>query len=228
MTFSRASRKVIAIGRNYVEHVKELHNAVPATPFFFLKPPSSIIPPKSTLRIPQGVHAHHEVELALIIGHRATDIPNDMDAAMSVIAGYAVAIDVTARNVQDDAKKKGLPWTIAKGFDTFLPMSSFIPKSSIPDPHNAVLKLTVNHESRQNDSTNLMIFKIPKLLSYISGIMSLEPDDVVLTGTPKGVGRIVHGDVMRASIHVDGDNIKQGNIEIMVQDRVGGYHYVSK
>lgn len=132
---------------------------------------------------------------------------------------------MTARNVQDEAKKKGLPWSIAKGFDTFLPISEEIAKSKIPDPHNAFLRLSVNNQQRQADSSSLMLYRIPRLLAEISRVMTLEEGDVVLTGTPKGVGEVKSGDVMKASIEVDGKKIEEGNIEVEVKDREGRYQY---
>lgn len=135
-----------------------------------------------------------------------------------------MGIDMTARNLQDEAKKNRLPWSIAKGFDTFLPISDFIPKAAIPDPHAAELYLTVNGEVRQRDSTELMLFRIPRQLSDISKIMALERGDVVLTGTPKGVGPVGPGDVMRAGIRVDGKELPQ-RIEVEVQERGGLYEY---
>lgn len=134
---------------------------------------------------------------------------------------------MTARNVQDEAKHKGLPWAIAKGFDTFLPISHFIPKEKIPDPHDVNLFLSVNEEPppAQNDSTNLMIFKIPRLLASITSVMSLEPGDIVLSGTPKGVGRVRPGDVMRAGIKVAGKEIEEGKIEVKVEDSQGTYEF---
>jgi acylpyruvate hydrolase len=139
--------------------------------------------------------------------------------------GYAIGIDMTARNVQNEAKKKGLPWDIAKGFDTFLPISQIIQKSQIPDPHNAELYLTVNNEDRQRDSTELMLFRIPRLLSDISKVMTLEEGDIVLTGTPKGVGPVVPGDVMRAGIKVDGKELEEGKIEVAVEESTRPYSY---
>lgn len=132
---------------------------------------------------------------------------------------------MTARNVQDEAKKKGLPWSIAKGFDTFLPVSKFIPKSRVPDPHNVDLYLSVNGEVRQEDNTELMLFRIPRQLSDISSVMTLEKGDVVLTGTPKGVGQVKTGDVMRAGIRVDGQEVEEGRIEVEVEDREGRYEF---
>jgi 2-keto-4-pentenoate hydratase/2-oxohepta-3-ene-1,7-dioic acid hydratase in catechol pathway len=141
------------------------------------------------------------------------------------VAGYLVAIDMTGRNVQDEAKKKGLPWSIAKGFDTFLPISEEIPKSRIPDPHNAFLRLSVGSQLRQADSTGLMLYRIPRQLAEISRVMTLEKGDLVLTGTPKGVGEVKAGDVMKASIEVDGKEIEEGRIEVEVKDREGRYEY---
>ena len=130
---------------------------------------------------------------------------------------------MTGRNVQDEAKKKGLPWSIAKGFDTFCPISNPINKRLIPDPHNAELYLTVNGEARQSDKTNLMLFRIPRQLSDISKVMTLEKGDLVLTGTPKGVGPVQVGDVMRAGIKVRGKEIE--TIEVEVRERDGPYEF---
>ena len=132
---------------------------------------------------------------------------------------------MTGRNVQNEAKKKGLPWSIAKGYDTFLPLSNVIDKSKIPDPHNIELYLSVNGQMRQNDSTNLMLFQIPRLLGDVSKVMTLEPGDIVLTGTPKGVGPVVPGDVMRAGIKVDGKEIEEAKIEVNVEESTSSYEY---
>ncbi|KIW04130.1 uncharacterized protein PV09_04938 [Verruconis gallopava] len=220
-------RKIICIGRNYADHIKELNNTKPKQPFFFLKPTSSILPPRSgpVLR-PKGVNLHYEVELGLIMGKTIRDFDaRDEKAAIEAIDGYLVAIDFTARNVQDEAKRKGLPWSIAKGFDTFCPISDIIPKSRIPDPHNALLWLSVNDQMKQRDNTELMLYKIPRQLQDISRVMTLEPGDLVLTGTPKGVGPVNPGDKMRCGIQVDGINIPEGNIEVEVVERDGPYQF---
>lgn len=141
------------------------------------------------------------------------------------MAGYAISIDMTARNVQNEAKKKGLPWSIAKGFDTFLPVSAIIPKFAIPDPHAVELYLTVNGESKQADSTDLMLFQIPRILSDISRVMTLEKGDIVLTGTPKGVGSVKPGDVMVAGVRVGGKEVEEGRIEVAVEEGTGGYEF---
>jgi acylpyruvate hydrolase len=130
---------------------------------------------------------------------------------------------MTARNAQNEAKKKGLPWDIAKGFDTFLPMSDLIEKTRIPDPHKVDLYLTVNDEPRQLDSTELMLFRIPRIISDISKVMTLEEGDVILTGTPKGVGPVVPGDVIRAGVKVEGMELKEGYIEVAVVESTSSY-----
>ncbi len=143
-----------------------------------------------------------------------------------VTKGYALAIDMTARNVQNEAKKKGLPWDIAKGFDSFLPISNFIPKTAVPDPHDIELYLTVNNHVCQQDSTNLMLFPIPRLLSDISKVMTLERGDIVLTGTPKGVGAVVPGDIMRAGIRVNGKELDEAQLEVPVEESTSSYVFV--
>jgi acylpyruvate hydrolase len=139
--------------------------------------------------------------------------------------GYALGIDMTARNVQNEAKKKGLPWDIAKGFDTFLPVSEIIAKSRIPDPHNVELYLTVNNEHRQADSTELMLFRILRILSDISKVVTLEKGDIVLTGTPKGVGRVVPGYIMRAGLKVGGRELLEAKVEVKVQESTSMYEF---
>ncbi|KNG81177.1 hypothetical protein ANOM_009788 [Aspergillus nomiae NRRL 13137] len=220
-------RKVICIGRNYADHITELKNTAPKQPFFFLKPASAILcPGEGPVLRPKGTNLHYEVELALVMGKTLRDHdPNDEKGALDAIHSYLLGIDMTARNVQDEAKKKGLPWSIAKGFDTFLPVSQEIAKSRIPNPHDAFLRLSVGSQMRQADSTGLMLYRIPRLLAEISRVMTLEKGDVVLTGTPKGVGEVKAGDVMRASIEVGGKEIEEGRIEVEVKDREGRYLY---
>lgn len=132
---------------------------------------------------------------------------------------------MTARNAQNEAKKKGLPWDIAKGFDTFLPMSSVIPKETIADPHDVELFLEVNGAVKQQGSTGLMIYRIPRILSDISKVMTLQPGDVVLTGTPAGVGPVQPGDVMRAGVRVGGKEVEEGKIEVGVEESTSSYEF---
>ncbi|CAH0016273.1 unnamed protein product [Clonostachys rhizophaga] len=217
--------KVVCIGRNYADHIAELNNMKPKQPFFFLKPTSSIVlPGEGPCLRPKGVNMHFEVELALVIGKLVRDLKaDDTKGAIDAIAAYAVAIDMTARNAQDEAKKKGLPWDIAKGFDTFLPMSNIIPKTAISNPQDVELFLEVNGETRQQGSTNLMIYQIPRILSDISKVMALHPGDIVLTGTPAGVGPVQPGDVMRAGVRVSGKELEEGKIEVPVEESPSSY-----
>ncbi|QKX53734.1 uncharacterized protein TRUGW13939_00814 [Talaromyces rugulosus] len=197
----------------------------PKQPFFFLKPPSSILPPGCgpVLR-PKGTVLHYELELGLVIGKEVHDLDlEDHQAALDSIDCYIAGIDMTSRNIQDEAKRKGLPWSIAKGFDTFLPISEPIPKYRIPDPHDVSLRLWVDQELRQSDSTNLMLFQIPRQLADISRVMTLEPGDIVLTGTPKGVGEVKPGHVMKCEIEVNGQVLEEARIEVEVQDGEGNF-----
>lgn len=191
--------KILCIGRNYTEHIKELGNAPPEAPVIFIKPASSVIGEGEAIVIPPYSHdCHHEAELALLIGRKGKDIP--VEQAMEYIAGYGVGIDLTLRDVQGELKKKGLPWEIAKGFDTACPLSAFMEASDVADPQNLRIRLTVNGEIRQDGNTSMMIHRIPAIVSHMSGRFTLEPGDVILTGTPAGVSRIVSGDALAAEI----------------------------
>ncbi|KAJ3221332.1 Acylpyruvase fahd1, mitochondrial [Clydaea vesicula] len=205
--FTKTGKKIIAIGRNYVEHAKELGNAVPSKPFFFLKPTTSYLESGNNIEIPKDSVVHHEVELGVVIGKNGRNIPES--EAMSYVEGYCLALDMTARNLQDEAKKKGHPWSISKGFDTFTPVSKFIPKDLIRDPNDVTLWLKVNQIMTQNGSTSDMLFKIPTLINFVSSIMKLEEGDVILTGTPKGVGPIFPGQVVKGGLKLNNhaDNI---------------------
>lgn len=163
--------------------------------------------------------------MAVILNRDLKNLPETFSAAdaLETIAGYALSIDMTARNVQEEAKKKGLPWTIAKGFDTFLPLSRFVPKEKIPDPYNVQLELSVNGEVRQSDKTKLMLFPIHKILSHMSCMMTLQKGDIILTGTPKGVGIVRPGDKVHASMSVDGEVIEELGLDSVEKD--GPYIY---
>ncbi|KAI0053979.1 hypothetical protein FA95DRAFT_1551758 [Auriscalpium vulgare] len=205
-SFLRSGKKIVAIGRNYADHVKELNNKVPKEPFFFLKPTTSYLPSGGNVEIPRGILAHHEVELGVVIGKGGREI-SEQDA-YSHIAGYALAVDMTARNLQDEVKKKGLPWSAVKGFDTFTPISSFIPKSQVSDPHNLSLWLKINGEFKQKGNTADMIFGISRLIEHVSSIMTLEEGDLILTGTPAGVGPLNAGDEVECGL-ADGATEKE-------------------
>jgi acylpyruvate hydrolase len=197
--FWKFGKKIVAVGRNYVDHAKELGNAIPKKPVIFLKPTSSYVRRGNPIEIPPSVkELHHEVELGVIIGSKGRDI--SVNDAMKFVAGYVVALDMTARDIQDEAKKAGLPWTEAKGYDTFCGIGEYIPKHWITNPDNVELWLRVDGELKQQGNTKDMIFKIPFLINYISSIMTLEPGDLILTGTPKGVGPVTAGQMITAGI----------------------------
>jgi len=191
--------KILCIGRNYAEHIKELGNETPEAPVIFMKPASSVIGEGDEIVIPPySSDCHHEAELALLVGRTAKDIPPG--EALRNIAGYGVAIDLTLRDVQAELKKKGLPWDIAKGFDTACPLSSFVPAAAVADPQHLTIRLAVNGETRQDGNTGLMIHPVSEIVGYISRIFTLEPGDVILTGTPAGVGPLRSGDRIVAEI----------------------------
>lgn len=267
--------------RNYAAHIKELNNATPTEPFFFLKPPSSIIADGEDVECPKSVTLHHEgesvpahsrlrsecakadarldgdvVELGVVIGKPGRNIlAKDAD---SYIAGYTLAIDYTGapssactacdqhadrsatsrpahpatlapapgRNMQDAVKKKGLPWSSAKGMDTWCPVStpSFIPASSLPSPGTAHLTYSVNGETRQSGSTALMLYPIPALIAHVSSIMRLEEGDLILTGTPEGVSRVVEGDRVEASLKDESGKVL-ATLKHKIVAREGGYEF---
>ncbi|GFO54498.1 acylpyruvase [Geomonas sp. Red276] len=191
--------KILCIGRNYVDHIKELGNEVPERPVIFSKPATSVIGEGEEIVIPSYSNdCHHEAELALLIGKKGKDIA--ASEAIAHLAGYGVAIDLTLRDVQGELKKKGLPWDLAKGFDTACPLSDFVPASSVPNPQDVRITLSVNGEPRQDGSTALMMHRIPELVAYLSSVFTLEPGDLILTGTPAGVGPIKSGDKVDAAI----------------------------
>ncbi|XP_067657310.1 oxaloacetate tautomerase FAHD1, mitochondrial-like [Haliotis asinina] len=197
--FFEYGKKIICVGRNYSEHAAELGNPVPKKPILFLKPTTAYVTTGHAVKIPKGCSSlHHEVELGVVIGEKACDVAEP--DAMKYVGGYVLALDMTARDFQEEAKKKGQPWTMAKGFDTSCPIGEFIEKSKIPDPNNIQLWLNVNSDKRQDGNTKDMIFNIPYLISYVSQFFTLEPGDLLLTGTPSGVGPVVEGDVMEAGI----------------------------
>lgn len=191
--------QIFCLGTNYLEHAEEMKVSPPKYPLFFLKSVSSLIGDGEYIVIPpQSSKVHHEVELAVVIGKNGKKISSK--DAFDYVLGYAVFNDVTARDLQEKAREKGLPWSLCKGFDTFGPISEIVPKEEIPDPHNLELKLWVNDELRQSSNTSRLIFKIPQVIEYISSVISLKRGDIVATGTPSGVSCIKPGDVVVAEI----------------------------
>jgi 5-carboxymethyl-2-hydroxymuconate isomerase len=191
--------KILCIGRNYVDHIKELGNETPGAPVVFMKPATAVIRNGEKILIPPySSNCHYEAELAVLIGEDGKDLKEA--EALNHVAGYGVAIDMTLRDVQDDLKQKGLPWEIAKGFDTSCPLSDFVPSTQVTDPQQLQIRLSLNGEERQNSSTALMINSVARIISYLSSIFTLEEGDIILTGTPAGVGQVQSGDRLEASI----------------------------
>ncbi len=190
-----APSKIVCVGRNYRDHAKELGNEVPAEPLLFFKPPSSLLAPGGIIRMPAASQrVDFEGELAAIIGKRARHLSRDQDIR-EYIHGYTLANDVTARDLQ----KKDGQWTRAKGFDTFCPLGPFIETVLYPAA-GLILETRVNGELRQHGSTTDFLFTLPILLEYITSAMTLEPGDLLLTGTPAGVGPLAAGDIVEVSI----------------------------
>ncbi|CAA7057527.1 unnamed protein product [Microthlaspi erraticum] len=193
----KQSTKIVGVSTNYAAYVKD--KPVPKEPVIFLKPTSSYLENGGTIEVPHPLEAlFHEVELAVVIGQKARDVPESV--AMDYVGGYAVALDMSAREIQVAAKASGLPWALGKGQDTFTPIGSVLPNEMVPDPDNLELWLKVDGETRQKGLTNDMIFKVPYLVSYIISIMTLFEGDVILTGTPLGVGPVKIGQKITAGI----------------------------
>lgn len=186
--------KIVCVGRNYRDHAKELGNEIPAEPLIFFKPPSSLLAPGGVVRLPQqSERVDFEGELALVVGQRVSRFSPDADWRQ-VVRGYTLADDVSARDLQ----KKDVQWTRAKGFDTFCPVGPVV--SDLSDAENVTIETRVNGELRQHACTAEFIFRIPQLLAFITAAMTLEPGDLVLTGTPAGVGPLKPGDHVEIAI----------------------------
>ena len=190
--------KIICIGWNYRPHLKELKGQLPEVPLVFLKPSTCIVHDGDDIIIPKGVtNVQYECELALVFGKGGKDIPEK--DAMSYVSHIAVFNDVTARDMQNEFRKRGDAWSLAKGMDTFGPISDLVPLKDI-DVNDLHLTLKVNGEIRQDGYTSDMIFPPAKLISYVSKYMTIEEGDIMATGTPEGVGEIVPGDIVELEI----------------------------
>jgi 2-keto-4-pentenoate hydratase/2-oxohepta-3-ene-1,7-dioic acid hydratase in catechol pathway len=190
---SLAPSKIVCVGRNYAAHAKELGNEVPKQPLLFLKPPSSLIRTGASIRLPRvSNRVEHEGEIGVVVGERLHKVSSDV--ARRAIAHICAANDVTARDLQ----KSDVQFTRAKGFDTFCPVGELGP---VPNDLSALrVRTLVNGEVRQDGTAADMVFDIPALVAYISGVMTLEPGDLVLTGTPEGVGTLSAGDVVEVEV----------------------------
>jgi len=187
--------KVVALGKNYAAHAKEMGSEAPSTPLLFLKPSTSVIGQGDAIRLPpSSEEVHYEGELAVVIGTPARNVA--ADAALEHVFGYAAANDVTAR----DQQRSDVQFTRAKGYDSFCPLGPWV--ETVLDPSDLRLVTRVNGEVKQDGRTSQMIHDIPAQIAFVSAIMTLLPGDVILTGTPAGVGPIVAGDTV--SVEIDG------------------------
>ena len=189
--------KIVAAGANYRAHIDEMDAETPDEPVFFIKPSTSIVHQGSPIVFPStGNVLHHEVELALVISQRCKEV--DVQEAGRHVLGYAVALDLTLRDLQTAAKGSGLPWSTAKGFDCACPISEVIPVADLADVGDLDLGLRVNGEPRQRARTSSMLWTTGELIAHASRHFTLERGDVILTGTPAGVGPLERGDTVEA------------------------------
>ena len=191
--------KIVCLARTYKKHAQEMNVDVTKDPLLFLKPASSVIFNDDSIIIPKMSNClHHEVELGVLIGKKCKNIKQI--EALNYVLGYLIALDITARDIQSEAKKNGWPWSIAKGFDTFSPISEVVLKENVSNPNNLDIKLKVNGKVKQNSNTKNMIYSVERIIKFISDIMTLEKGDLIITGTPEGVGEITEGDVLEAEL----------------------------
>lgn len=194
-----ATSKVVCVGQNYADHIKEMNASAVPDPVIFMKPATALKPLSAPIKLPSfSENVHYELELAVIIGDVVQDV---VEAEVDpLIHAYALAIDLTARDLQFAFKDRGHPWDLAKGFDDSCPISQCIPAHRLENPQDVALSLMVNGEQRQQSSTAMMIHKIAPLISFMSRYVTLLPGDVVLTGTPAGVGQLQSGDQLACKL----------------------------
>ncbi|MCK4466635.1 MAG: fumarylacetoacetate hydrolase family protein [Bacteroidales bacterium] len=191
--------KIIAIGRNYIDHAKELNNPVPDTPIIFLKPDSSIIKKNKPFFLPEfSNEIHHEVEIVLKISRLGKNITPKFTCRYFNEIG--IGIDFTARDLQRNCMNKGLPWEIAKAFDGSAPLGKFVPKSKFRDVNCIRFRLEINDKVVQQGNTKDMIFPVEKIIAYVSKFFTLKTGDLIFTGTPAGVGPVHKNDHLKAYI----------------------------
>ena len=190
--------KLLCIGKNYVAHAIEMGGKEGDEPVAFLKPATALVPDGGEIVLPrQSSDVHHEVELVAVVGEGGKDIA-EADA-LAHVAAYAVGRDMTARDLQSEAKQGGRPWSVAKGFDTFAPLGPLAPAADVPDPQALEIALEVDGEVRQRSTTDLMIFPVARIVAFLSSVFTLEPGDLIYTGTPEGVGPVEPGQTLVAT-----------------------------
>jgi len=194
--------RIYCVGRNYAEHAREMgHDPDREPPFFFQKSANSIVPSGSTIAYPAKTKdVHHEIEMVVAIGKGGKDIP--VERALDHVWGYGVGLDMTRRDIQGEAKKMGRPWEMGKSFDESAPATALKPASQIGHPDKGAIWLKVNGQTRQQGDINQMIWSVAEQISYLSGLVTLQPGDLIFSGTPAGVGPVKAGDKLEG--HVDG------------------------
>ncbi len=194
-------RRIYCIGRNYAAHAREMGADEREPPFFFLKPADAIVQDGASIAYPSATeNLHYEGELVVALGKGGADIP--AATANDCVFGYAVGIDLTRRDLQDMAKQMRRPWDMGKGFDRSAPCSEIQPAASVGHPADGAIWLKVNGAEKQSGDLADMIWNVPESISYLSGLVELAPGDLIMTGTPSGVGAVVAGDAIE--VHVDG------------------------
>lgn len=198
-------RRIYCVGRNYAEHAREMgHDPDREPPFFFMKPGDAIVPSGMTIPYPSKTgNLHYEIELVVAIGKGGDNIP--ADKALDHVYGYAVGIDLTRRDLQGEAKKMGRPWDLSKGFDRSAPITPLRPAAEIGHPDKGRIWLDVNGKTHQEGDLAQQIWNVPDMLAYLSEFVSLQPGDLIMTGTPKGVGAVVAGDEMIGGVEGVGE-----------------------
>lgn len=194
--------RIYCVGRNFADHAIEMgHDPNREPPFFFQKNPDTLVLSGQDFPYPSSTKdVHHEIELVVALHKGGKDIP--LDAAMSHVFGYAVGLDMTRRDLQGEAKKMGRPWETGKAFEASAPCTPLVPAADAGDITSGAIWLKVNGETRQSGDLNQMIWKVPEMISYLSGLFELQPGDLIFAGTPAGVGAVERGDEMLG--HVDG------------------------
>ena len=197
--FAEPLGKIVCVGRNYAEHARELDNPVPSEPLLFIKPATAAVALEAPIEAPfaRG-EVHYETELALLIGEPLSNATPEQ--AERGVAGIGLALDLTLRDVQSRLKEKGHPWEVAKAFDGACPLSAFLPLAEVPDWAALSFTLEVDGEVRQHGRGSDMLFPVPALLAEMSRHFTLQPGDVVLTGTPAGVGPLPRGATLAFSL----------------------------
>jgi len=202
-------RRIYCVGRNYAEHAIEMgHDPSKEPPFFFQKNPDNIVTDGKFPYPSQTSDVHHEIEMVVALSKGGDNIP--VESALDHVFGYGVGLDMTRRDLQGEAKKLGRPWEVGKAFEASAPCGPLVPASEIGHPNAGAVTLKVNGELRQQGDLNQLIWKVPEMISYLSGLFTLQPGDIIMTGTPAGVGAVKRGDVLEGFV----EGI--GRIEVVV------------